>query len=367
MSIGKKILELRRKLHLSQEQMAKELHVSRQTISKWESNLSLPDMKTILLISELYHVSITELLEIDETQEETMTQLYDQINLVNKNLEKNNQKRTIVDIILIIICLACLCFTLLTFVKQDKEVIENNYYEGESFNDSWLYHSDIKVLSYELDKNLINVEVSCETNQNYKNSHIVYELKDIQGKQYSYQLKNTSSVNEYVYRGTIPLKNYTKATVSLVYNDEILTEPMSTSNYMNEILEKLIHVKVSQKKQEERQEFDLKKIVYELRDVDDMDMKDVDDLDIKGKLQGDMHIIIKDTDNEVCYLDQKIPINENREIELTQPLQYLEDVSISCCLTIDGVEYEMNKDAKIVEMFQSIELVDDNMTFSQKE
>ena len=39
MSIGKKILTLRRKLDLSQEQMAQELHVSRQTISKWESEV----------------------------------------------------------------------------------------------------------------------------------------------------------------------------------------------------------------------------------------------------------------------------------------------------------------------------------------
>lgn len=40
MSIGKKLLSLRRELELSQEEMAKSLYVSRQTISKWESDVS---------------------------------------------------------------------------------------------------------------------------------------------------------------------------------------------------------------------------------------------------------------------------------------------------------------------------------------
>ncbi len=74
MSIGKKILALRRKLDLSQEQMAQELHVSRQTISKWESDLSLPDMKTVLLMSELYDVSVTELLGVEDSKDDSITQ-----------------------------------------------------------------------------------------------------------------------------------------------------------------------------------------------------------------------------------------------------------------------------------------------------
>lgn len=39
---------------MSQEELANQLHVSRQTISKWESDLSLPDMKTMLDISDFF-------------------------------------------------------------------------------------------------------------------------------------------------------------------------------------------------------------------------------------------------------------------------------------------------------------------------
>ena len=66
MSIGKRLLSLRQQKGMSQEELANQLHVSRQTISKWESDLSLPDMKTMLDISDFFQISITELLGIEE-------------------------------------------------------------------------------------------------------------------------------------------------------------------------------------------------------------------------------------------------------------------------------------------------------------
>ena len=45
MDLGKKILELRKKENLSQEQLAEKMNVTRQTISKWELNETKPDIK----------------------------------------------------------------------------------------------------------------------------------------------------------------------------------------------------------------------------------------------------------------------------------------------------------------------------------
>ena len=45
MEIGNKILELRKKANLSQEQLAEKINVTRQTISKWELNETTPDIK----------------------------------------------------------------------------------------------------------------------------------------------------------------------------------------------------------------------------------------------------------------------------------------------------------------------------------
>ena len=58
MSIGKKLLYLRQQRGLSQEELASALHVSRQTISKWESDLSLPDMKMMLSISRFSYRTV---------------------------------------------------------------------------------------------------------------------------------------------------------------------------------------------------------------------------------------------------------------------------------------------------------------------
>ena len=84
MSIGKKLLYLRQQRGLSQEELASALHVSRQTISKWESDLSLPDMKMMLSISRFYDVSVTELLGVDEKEnsQESIEHIYEQTKVV---------------------------------------------------------------------------------------------------------------------------------------------------------------------------------------------------------------------------------------------------------------------------------------------
>ena len=65
MEIGKKLKETRMKLNLTQEQVAEELFVSRQTISNWENEKSYPDIISIIKLSDLYSVSLDELLKGD--------------------------------------------------------------------------------------------------------------------------------------------------------------------------------------------------------------------------------------------------------------------------------------------------------------
>ncbi len=62
MNIGEKLFELRREKNLSQEEVADELNVSRQTVSKWETNQSVPDFDKIVPLCELYGVGVEELL-----------------------------------------------------------------------------------------------------------------------------------------------------------------------------------------------------------------------------------------------------------------------------------------------------------------
>jgi len=57
MSLGEKLLYLRKKEGLSQEDVADKLGVSRQTVSKWETNQTVPELIKAKLLSQLYNVS----------------------------------------------------------------------------------------------------------------------------------------------------------------------------------------------------------------------------------------------------------------------------------------------------------------------
>jgi len=57
MALGEKLISLRKKSGISQEEVAEKLGVTRQTISKWETDQTVPDLIKAKLLSELYNVS----------------------------------------------------------------------------------------------------------------------------------------------------------------------------------------------------------------------------------------------------------------------------------------------------------------------
>ena len=69
MILSEKIMELRKKKGWSQEELAEKLDISRQSVSKWESSASIPDIDRILALSRLFGVSTDYLLK-DEIQQE---------------------------------------------------------------------------------------------------------------------------------------------------------------------------------------------------------------------------------------------------------------------------------------------------------
>ena len=73
--LGEKLLDLRKSKGLSQEEVADKLGVTRQTVSKWETDQSTPDFDKIAPLCELYEISADELLTgvITEKKEEVTT------------------------------------------------------------------------------------------------------------------------------------------------------------------------------------------------------------------------------------------------------------------------------------------------------
>lgn len=85
MSLGNSLFHARKKSGLSQEEVAEKLGVSRQTISKWELDETLPDIRQAKRLSNLYHLTLDELTDFDMDLKEIEQ-------IIEKTSEETEQK-----------------------------------------------------------------------------------------------------------------------------------------------------------------------------------------------------------------------------------------------------------------------------------
>ena len=101
---GENLKTLRKQKGFSQEELATRLHVVRQTISKWEKNLSVPDADTLIRLAEILEVSVSELLGAKIENENTASDVAEQLSRINEQLAiKNRRSRRIWKIVAIIL------------------------------------------------------------------------------------------------------------------------------------------------------------------------------------------------------------------------------------------------------------------------
>ncbi|MDA3963902.1 DUF3955 domain-containing protein [Enterococcus thailandicus] len=62
MEFGQKIKVIRKQNALTQEQFAQQLNVTRQAVSNWENDRNLPDLELLIMIADLFHLSLDELI-----------------------------------------------------------------------------------------------------------------------------------------------------------------------------------------------------------------------------------------------------------------------------------------------------------------
>lgn len=72
MNLGERLFELRKEKKLTQDDVAEKLNVTRQTVSKWETNQSTPDFDKIVPLCELYEISPNELLTGEKQEQKTI-------------------------------------------------------------------------------------------------------------------------------------------------------------------------------------------------------------------------------------------------------------------------------------------------------
>ena len=110
------IKSIRKSKGLSQEELAIKLNVVRQTISKWEQGLSVPDAEMLISISEVLETPVSTLLgeNISESKVDDLKAISEKLEIINLQLfQRKKDKRKIIHWILITLCTV----TILIFIS----------------------------------------------------------------------------------------------------------------------------------------------------------------------------------------------------------------------------------------------------------
>ena len=108
MSLGERIYKLRTEKNLSQGDLAELLEVSRQSISKWENNNAVPDLEKIIKMSDIFEVSLDELLKGEQTSHNRERIQVSQVN------ETANSQRKIIGTVLLCMPLVLVVISFIT-------------------------------------------------------------------------------------------------------------------------------------------------------------------------------------------------------------------------------------------------------------
>ncbi len=105
--LNENIKTIRKSKGLSQEELAEKLHVVRQTISKWEQGLSVPDSDMLIAISEVLETSVSTLLGENVAEKETdeLKEIAERLEIINSEFAKRKElRRKTLHIMFITLC-----------------------------------------------------------------------------------------------------------------------------------------------------------------------------------------------------------------------------------------------------------------------
>lgn len=209
MKFEEKLMTLRKVKGWSQEDLSNKIGVSRQTISKWESSQTTPEMNKLIELSKLFEISVDELINDvpkEENTDEKEEKIYPKVNLKPTNI------LLIISCILIVVGVI---FTIILFLK-DK--------------DDLTYVNDVVMITYNYTKN-DNVEV-VEIYSFNKDSECIginMQVKTCNQSDYEYILNDVNkSINQKNMNYNIVLNNneitWSEKIYNKKYKDKLLKE-----------------------------------------------------------------------------------------------------------------------------------------------
>lgn len=108
---------LRKNKGYTQEELATKLKVVRQTVSKWEKGLSVPDAEMLLKIAEEFEVSVSELLGAKIADEQSKSDVAEQLARINEQLAIKNRRAKRIWQVVGIVLIVCILFIILTITS----------------------------------------------------------------------------------------------------------------------------------------------------------------------------------------------------------------------------------------------------------
>ena len=128
------IKTLRKQKGLSQEELSIKLNVVRQTISKWEQGLSVPDAEMLISISEVFDTPVSTLLgeTILEENSDNLKEISEKLEVINLQLaQKRESKRKFWHWFFIVLCIV-LVLTIIVIAAMNNTYMEWDYNNTES-------------------------------------------------------------------------------------------------------------------------------------------------------------------------------------------------------------------------------------------
>ncbi len=126
MNLGERLFELRKAKSLTQDEVAEKLNVTRQTVSKWETNQSTPDFDKIVPISELFEIGVEELLTGKKEEKQKKEEVQEE-KVITKQEAKEKSAKVVSGSIFIYI-LAVALIMILVPVKHVNPIVASSIF-----------------------------------------------------------------------------------------------------------------------------------------------------------------------------------------------------------------------------------------------
>ena len=174
MDIGEKLFELRKQKNLSQEEVAEKLNVTRQTVSKWETNQSTPDFDKIIPICELFEISTEELLtgkkveEKNEKQESSEKEKFEEKTMTKEEVRRKSAEVVSTSVLLYILSIV---FIMIAIPVQKMNPIVA----------SAIFLFIIAIATTRIIKHYMSIPKFEETKEEHKQNQIMKEINGVIG------------------------------------------------------------------------------------------------------------------------------------------------------------------------------------------